>query len=314
MSSANLIKLRVVEETTIGTTPTNSADWLTLCYVDESLSATPNFDQSQRICGTTGASTRNPRSRSLASITAGGGVNGEMGYQPVFDLLLESVFSNDFSTNDLSVGQTPKAMTIEKEYGDLTNKFLHLTGAQVTQLAIAIPFGSKATWSATFDALTTDATASASLVGTGTVTGELSNKILSGARDFASLEFDDVAATASDYIITGLNLNITGNKRPINGLGSLSPQAHVDGDMSVTGDMTIYLTNGNYQRYLDALANTDVKLEFSLIDPDGKGYSFTLPKVNFDAPAPASPGRNQDVTLNLAFTSHTDSVVVTRAP
>lgn len=302
----------------LGTTPTDSVDWLTLCYTSETLAANINYDRSERICaGAAGGASRMLRKRTTASQEPGGQVNGEVMYSPIFHELLRGAMNGNWIPNIQTAGEdvlavdiSQQSYTIEKTYNEFTNRFEVWTGMVVGQLTINIPWGRKATYTATFLGRTHDATLSTTRVGSGTVTGEPDNEIMAGARDFANLQFDDAAIP--DLVVQEIIIDINNNARGVNGLGNLGPSEHRFGDATITGTLRMYGSDGAFGLFLDALANTDKKLDFDMTDPAGNTYHFEFPVINITGDPLSSPGRNQDVFFSAPFEAHSEVCFITR--
>lgn len=300
-----------------GTTPTNSTNWLQLCYLTENLAANQSHDRSERICAATGPAARMTRKRTISSSAPGGTVTGELSYSPVMHELIRAAMNQEFVPHiDVAgefrsyVGVGLQTYTIEKYYDELPGKFEVWTGMVLSQLTITIPAEGKATWSAVFLGRTHDATPVTSAVGSGSVAADPDNEIMSGATDFANLEFDD--APIPNLIPQSMVLDINNNARGLQGLGSLGPAEHRFGDATITGSLPVFFGVDAYALYLEALANTNKKLDHDLVDPAGNTYHIEIPTLNFTGDPPSSGGRNQDVTLPLPFEAHTDLVFIAR--
>lgn len=303
----------------LGATPANSPNWLSLCHTGEQLSPNPQYDRSERICATVGGGARMMRKRALAAEQPGGTVNGEVMYSDLFSLLLKLVMGGVWIADPDNAGQDllyvdigQQTLSLEKYFVSLPTRFERFTGTMVGQLDISIPWGSKATYTATLMSRNHDATQTTSLVGSGTVTGEPDNEIMAGARDFANLKFDNAAIPG--LVVQSVDLSIVANLRPVQGLGSLGPSAHRQGDLSMTGNLGMYFGGDSFDLYLDALANTDKRLDFDMLDPDGNKLGWRMPKINLGAVPGNAQGRNQDVIPSVPFEAHTDRVYIIRDP
>lgn len=123
MSSSNLVRLAVIEETTYGETPV-AGNFATARFINESLSGTPDTVESQQI--------RVDR-MSSGQIVVGLEVSGEMGFElakdSTFDMFLESAMHNDWTTQ--------AAVTVDLEI-DVTNKELIRAAGDFTAASLAV--------------------------------------------------------------------------------------------------------------------------------------------------------------------------------
>ena len=305
MSESNRIIIRAVKEVTVGTTPIDDAGWVTIPQNGDSLSATPDTVQSQRIRGTD----RMPTDLKKVSETNGGGVDFELSYGD-FDTWLEAAMRDTWTTDAISVGTTINAYTIEKEFADLT-KFVQIKGCQVSQMSLTFTFGSIVTGSIAFSGLTGYESAT-SLVGTGSTAAISANPIMAGNVDMDSITYD--GAAVGNIVIRELTLDINNNLRPNNSLLSVAAVDQKAGTANVSGHISAYVGADSWAMYTDMLGNTAVDLAWTITDAAGKGYTFSLPNIKLSGPAPAGSGENTDVMMEADFLCIVTSPTITRIP
>lgn len=104
--------------------------------------------------------------------------------------------------------------------------------------------------------------------------------------------------------IQSIQLQIEGNLRAQQAVGSKFPVGIAAGRLNVTGTITAYFADGlMYDKFL---SHETVSLAFPIIDPDKNTYYFTIPafKVMSDPVAPS--GTDQDVMEAMEFTAFRD--------
>jgi hypothetical protein len=110
MSSSNLVRVALIEETVLAETPA-SGDFATARFTSESLSGTPETTQSQQI-----RTDRLASGQIVTSLTVEGDLNFELAKEPVIDNLMEGAMLNDWNvqalvTVDLTVVAATKSIT-----------------------------------------------------------------------------------------------------------------------------------------------------------------------------------------------------------
>lgn len=115
MSSSNLVRLAVIEETTLGETPA-VGDFKTVRFINESLSGTPQTTESQQI-----RSDRLASGQVVTGLEVQGDVSFELAKDPVLDLFFSSAMQSAWNTVpavtvDLTYDATTK--TLERATGD----------------------------------------------------------------------------------------------------------------------------------------------------------------------------------------------------
>ena len=115
MSESNRVIVRAVAESTAGTTPTDSADWITIPQNSDSLNAGPNTVQSQRIRGTD----RMPTDLKQVSNEVAGGVEFELSYAD-FDVWLAAAMRDTSASSTADVA----AVAVSDTFTDALSGFL----------------------------------------------------------------------------------------------------------------------------------------------------------------------------------------------
>ncbi len=303
MSESNRVSLKYIPEVSYGTTPVNSALWKFLRFVSETLSGTTNTTESAEI-----RSDRMISDLPKVGTTIEGGISCELS-PDTYDDFFEAVLGGTWTTNVLKVGTTSRSFTLEKTFEDISER-LAFKGMRAGQLAFKFEYGALATLEINFAGNNYSAPAT-SLVGSGSVAAATTTPILNNSANISGIEINGIAST---LCFKTLNLNINGNLRPMECIGSDAPSNQLQGSVNVTGDFSAYLDNLDLEDI--KIANTSFSLEFTAT-VGGQGYTFFLPKLKFGGSSPAAGGRDQDVMLEGAFsalynTTENSSIVITR--
>ena len=310
MSSANEVSVIIVEEATYDTTPA-AGTWETMRLTSESLSATPQVNQSSEI-----RADRMVADQFIVSTASEGSMDFELSMGGAFDLLLEGVMYNDWTTNVLKVGtsSTEKSYSLEKEFGDLTANHIFLySGMRVNQMSLNVQYGEPVTGS--FEMVgATVATSSTSAVGGGTLNQATSTDVVNAVDGLSAI---NIAGTAFTGCIQAITLNINNNFRPEQCIGSTTPGDQIPGTAVITGTVSAYLTDTTVQWYTSqVLNNSAFDIQFTLSDGTNT-YDFDLPNCRISGSAPSATGIDTDVMADIEFTALRDataasSLVITR--
>jgi len=309
MSSANEVSVIIVEETTYDTTPA-AGTWETMRLTSESLSATPQVNQSSEI-----RADRMVADQFIVSTASEGSISWELSTQGAFDLLLEGAMYNDWTTNVLTVGtsSTEKSYSIEKEFGDLTANHIFLySGMRVNQFSLNVAYGEPVTGSVEMVGATV-ATSSTSAVGGGTLNPATSSDVINAVDGLSVL---NIAGTPFTGCIQGITLNINNNMRPEQCIGSTTPGDQIPGTCEITGTVSAYLTDTTVQWYTSQVINNSAfDIQFTLSDGTNT-YDFDLPNCRISGSAPNAQGIDTDVMVEVDFTCLYDgsssSLTITR--
>lgn len=308
MSESNRTQLRYVPESTYGETPVDDAGWKPIPFNSEGLNVGPVTTQSQRIRGTD----RMPSDLKKVNTTVGGPVAIEFSFGD-FDDFLEAAMSTTWAGDVLTAGLVAKSFTVEKEFSDLTDKFIQLKGCRVGQFDLSFVINEIVTGSmvlAGADGLE----ASASLVGSGSEAAPSGNDVLAGNVDTDQILYDGTDISSSGIVITRIDLSINNTLRPNYSLASQTPIDQKSGTHRFTGTIEAYLSDEAWEIYQDMLTNTEVSLEWTFTDAAGKGYTIELPKIKISGDAPGAAGQDQDNMIRGEFLAIESPPIITRIP
>lgn len=157
-----------------------------------------------------------------------------------------------------------------------------------------------------FNAFYSDATTPAtetSVDGTGRVTGSVTLpipefQVLNSSSNVARISRGGIPITGSNFVLQAV-MTIANNLRGRPAVGSLGFVSVGQGEFSVTGSLQTYFDDSSLAR--DVVNNTETAYDTIFQDDSGHVTLFDLPRIKFSEGAPEVPGKNDDVTINLAY-------------
>lgn len=296
MSEANRVSIIIVPETTYGTTPANSDNWVPQRFTSESLAANPQTVVSDEL-----RSDRMIADLIKTGEQIGGDMNVELSAGGTFDALLEAAMQGSWSSDVLQVGSTRRSFSIQKAFNDFTSvPYLHITGARVNGFNFTFPYGQLVTGGFSFlgNSASVDTT---NALGTGTLGSATTTEVLNGSSDVSSIQLN--GATPGS-VVRSIQLNVDNGMRPIEGLGSIGPMDYNSGRSNITGQIEIYFDD--LIAYNALINNTAVSLVWTVSDGTNT-LTFDLPNIKFNSGAPNATGVDTDVVLTLPFTALFDA-------
>lgn len=296
MSETNRVSITYVEESTYGTTPTDSDDWKTLRLTGESLGANPSTVQSAEL-----RADREQSDLILQGFGTGGDVNIEFSSDS-FDDFLEAAMGSTFQSDILKGGTASNSYTITKQFQDLTNKYTHFTGMRVGNFALNFEFGSVITGTITF-AGKQALKETSSRVGTGTLAAATTTDIMSGA-DFTNFEIGSNVAglSSSNILVRSISLSINTNLRAIEALGTQYPSNQAYGSRLISGSISYYYDDAADTFHEALIDNTPVALQWDVTDGTNT-YTFLIPRLKFGSGDPTADAKDSDVMPTSDFTA-----------
>jgi hypothetical protein len=265
-------RLSVAAESSFGVLPT-SPSFATLPYRSHSLDLTKERVQGQDII-----SDRMQGVDRHGNRTATGGVEVDL-RRGDYDLLLESAFFNTFDTNDhLTIGTTPRFITLEDAALDIT-QFRRFTGCLVNTATFNIAPNQMI--QTTFDVVGRDmlqsgATAGAPAAPEGFEPFDSYNGVL--------LE-GGVGTNDGICIVSALQFSVSNDVTPAHVIlceANQDTAAQMQfGMATVEGTMTVYYEDDTLiEKFLD---ETESSLSVTVDDPTGgNGYTFYMPRVKYN--------------------------------
>lgn len=295
--------LSYIAETAFGTTPASPT--LALIPIrSHSLDLTKG-----RLEGNDIQADRMPRVDRHGNRSAAGSIEVDL-REGDYDEFLESAMFNDFSTDVLKVGTTPKFLTIEDAAEDIS-QFRLFKGMSVNSTSISIAPNQMVT--ATFDMIGQNMTQAATTASTGAKTA------ITGNAPFDSYngEIKEGGVGSGDVIgtVSSIEFSITNSLAPTFAVGSdFAPQLEF-GRAVIEGNIVVY--------YEDAvlinkfLNETESEMQVSVASPGGTDtYTFFFPRIKYNgASVPLANPQSRFITLpfvSLYDTAEDSNLVITR--
>lgn len=205
----------------------------------------------------------------------------------------------------LSIGITPKSLTVEKAFTDLTTKAIIYRGLLVSQLDLTVDYG--ALISGSFE-----------LSGNGYVSADAASEFasyleyidspattgtLNGSVDMPFLTTDVTGSFAQDtFCIQSLKLSMQNNLTTQTCIGRAAPENYNPGTAQIKVDLNSYLKDTNWDLLARKLSQDSFALGF-IVKNSGGWYGFYLPAIQVSFDDPASGGQNQDVSMQMSGTA-----------
>lgn len=292
MAESSAVKEIYVPEVTPGVTPANATGWQSYPLSGAGgLSATPVKVESNEVRGDRGKS---------APVVVGFDVAG--GYAEAdfkanqFDKLIESALASSFSAGNIKNGSTLKTFTVERQFTDLTNKFLKYKGAAVNEMDLKFAnVRDKVTIGFSMMAMSHLSSETASSVGTGSILPTTTSRAMT-VLDLSNVTLGGVTG----YCIGSGDLKTSNGLRPMECAGQLNIVGLMLGTFNVSGNLSLHTTNDSWA--LLAKRDSSEALPFSFQLSDGiNSYTFNFPSVHVEFPDPTGEAENTSIMLNLSF-------------
>jgi len=217
---------------------------------------------------------------------------------------------------DLFLGERLKngvlfqSYTFEEEFEDHSPvTFQYFRGMTVDGLTITAAPQAIVTTSFTFsgkDSLYSDATVPTtefSVDGAGRVAGAVevplpSVQVLNSSSNVGRIARGGVPIAGSNFVLEA-SFEVANNLRQLNAVGFLGAVDIGVGEFGVTGTLNTYFDDANLAR--DVINNTETSFDTRFEDDNSHVVLIDAPRIKFSEGAPEVPGKNQDVTIPLAY-------------
>lgn len=232
---------------------------------------------------------------------------GKMVYLSSVAALSIGVIGNDLVNEVGTAGSVPESLKIgfddvlfavEKNFLDLTDKSILYMDELVDVWTMAFAYGEIV--DGTFSMLgagyelpsppATDAV---------TVAPATSEMPLNASSDIGLTIVDGVAV---DFCIQSFGFTLNNNHDPMNCMGHIAPEGYSPGTAAIEINMSAYLVNENFGYLQKKLSLVPVDVTYSARNADG-GIAIRFPAAQLSFPDPASAGRDEQVTLDMAGTA-----------
>ncbi len=234
-------------------------------------------------------------------------VAGDVGFElsyGTFDQFLEAALGGTWAvdtpgigTDQLQVGTTRRSFSIERLFANLaTPEYHRYTGAEVNSFSLSV--APDAIVTGTFNFIAQDTS-----IGTAIITGA-TYPAASTTEPFDSFSGTITEGGSAIATVTSVEMTLENGLNPLFVVGSALTDRPVIGKSRVTGTLTTYFQS---KTLLDKFINeTSSSLVFTLTDPAGNLYDFTLPNIIYTGGQPDVEGEGE-VTVALPFTALYDS-------
>jgi len=286
-----------IPEVTYGTTP-----------------ATPTFDDVRHVSTslglskTTFESTELRDDRQIAHFRHGNkSVSGDIGIElsyGSFDDFLEAVLCGTWATDtpsvgtdQLQVGTTRRSFTVERKFANLTVPEWHrYTGVEMNTFNLSVAPDAMVTGS--FGTIAQD-----SSIGTAEIAGASYNAA-STTEPFDSFSGTITEGGSAIGVVTSLEMTLENGINPLFVVGSDVTEEPSIGKSRVTGTLGVFFQSKTLlEKFINETASA---LIFTLVDPVGNEYNFTLPNIKYTGGQPDVSGEGE-ITISMPFTALYDS-------
>lgn len=204
------------------------------------------------------------------------------------------------SSSRMTNGSTMKSYTYEVGHQDISQYRVY-RGMIASKMDFKLATGSIITGSFEFmgkDMVLQQATA----MGTAAVsqTFDVANAV-KGVFDL----IEGGASVSANTYIKGLDFSIDNSLRAQEAVGNFGNVGVAAGQIKVSGKLEVYFADEVF--YSKFLNNTASSLSIPVLDNDGNGYIFVIPKLKYSAAKVNSGGLDQDNMLSVDFMGLTDS-------
>lgn len=287
MSAANLVALRYVAESVLGTTPANPA-LKQFRFLSESLNFSIQNTQSEEI--------RPDRTESdlvQTDAEAAGDLNFELSFA-AFDDWIQAVLGGTWTAvsgniESLINGTTLRSFTVQKHFQDLTPNQYH-TFRGVVPNTMSLNFETGQILTGAFGCLAFGASAAQSQIAGATTVAAATNTPMNAVSNFQNFNIDAVPYSGC---ISAVGLQIANGIRATKCIGVLGANDMILGTLEVTGNMDLYFKDGTlYDKFL---VGTEFAFSFRTVDGAGNSYTFSIPRAKFETGEVVAGGRNTDV-------------------
>lgn len=202
----------------------------------------------------------------------------------------------------ISNGTSSRSFGFEREHTDLTNIMESWPGCRIGSMDLSWDAADKVAIS--FGILGKKGVPATATIGTGAATAATTTQVMNSS---GHLQWVGEGSTLAAIQVISASLSVATGARvqPIS--ASEDPFGIGLGRVRVTGNVTMYFANQTHQTAF--LNDSERSLAFAYYDANGKAYGVYLPRVKYSKAANPTPGNDDDVELELAFTALKDATL-----
>ncbi len=209
----------------------------------------------------------------------------------------------------LTIGITPKSLTIEKSFLDLTTKALLYKGALVSQMSLDVQYGQLISGSFETEANGyTSASAASEFLSYGEyIADPATTSTLNGSVDMPFITTNVTGTFAQDaFCLQSLKLSLSNNLQAQTCIGRAAPENYTPGTAQIKVDLSSYLKDANWGLLAKKLSQDAFAIGFMVKNTEG-WYGFYMPAIQVSFEDPSSGGANQQISMNMQGTAKVGS-------
>jgi hypothetical protein len=215
----------------------------------------------------------------------------------VIDDFAETLFGSAWATDELTMGNTRKSVTLERQLNDIA-KFFQFRGAVASKFDLNIALGRILTGSWEFMSkfpTTTNAT-----VGTGAATAAPTGTIMNPISHVQLISEGGVAFTATEA-----SLSIVNGVMDFEELGDENPKDFGLGEFRATGKISLHLQDAALFTKYDTHVNTALAIKIG--GASSASYQFDMAQVRLTAWDAPNQGKNGKIVQTFEFEAIDDA-------
>ncbi len=128
--------------------------------------------------------------------------------------------------------------------------------------------------------------------------------VLNSSSNVGRIARGGVPIAGANFVLEA-TIEIANNLRQLNAVGFLGSVDIGVGTFDVTGTLNTYFDNADLAR--DVISNAETSFDLRFEDDNSHAIVVDAPRIKFSEGAPEVPGRNDDVTINLAYQAIRDA-------
>ena len=289
-------KLAVNDEAVWGTAVTTGAEYLRI--VDSNFKPDLGFVDSNEI---NSAHRQTPDTVNV-SAKGSGSVKGEVSYK-TYDRLFQSLFGAAYAVvstvRTLKIGKTPRPLTIQEEYSDLTTTINAYRGAFVNSCSINVQVGQLINLS--FGFMSKKPTMEAASV-IGTPAAANTNPIMSPIADVRVIQEGASLVTLAG--VSSITISLQNDITELMVLGSADPAFMTPGRIRVTGSISVFKADAALlTKFIGVVVS---KFLITLGGASTLNYTFSLANIKFTSYA-TNASQSTAITETFGFSGLYDS-------
>jgi hypothetical protein len=197
----------------------------------------------------------------------------------------------------LEIGSVKRSWSLERQYGDLTAKFIDYLGMRVSKLDFELSYGDYARLAFTFAGNGYDAMPTTPITDTRTINSATTNAALNASSDIGLVLLD---GQASECGFSKLTMSLDNNMQASNQLGEIAPCNQTGFEATVNVSATMELTDNNTDLVKNKISQTPIEFATYSVDSNGLGYGIHIYAAQLSFSDPSAGGGNQFVSMDMS--------------